>query len=148
MSQGLGRGKGVTTRGAPRSSLGGEDLCKAGSSDSRALRTPRQKKDAGGGTKWVLGVLVGGWSTAVKGRWGGWAEFWGAVETRELGTMVDLRAQVEVSLRSRAGMQKVSGQVTMACECCTTLGEVRIGVGVRCGCGLGFVGKLGWVKLG
>lgn len=88
MSQGLGRGKGVTTRGAPRSSLGGEDLCKAGSSDSRGLRTPRQKKDAGGGAKWVLGVLVGGWSTAVKGRWGAelnlgvqwrlksWAQWW------------------------------------------------------------------------
>ena len=61
VSQGLGRGKGMTSRGETRNSLGGEYLC-----NSRGLGTPRQDKDSWGGAKWHAPGIGSEWVLGAK----------------------------------------------------------------------------------
>lgn len=60
MSQGLGRGKGVT-RGETGNSLGGEYLC-----NSRGVGTPRQEKVSWGGANWHAPGMGSEWVLGVQ----------------------------------------------------------------------------------
>lgn len=59
--QGLGRGKGVTTRGETGNRLRGEYFC-----NSRGLATPRQDKDSWGGAKWHAPGMGSEWVLGVQ----------------------------------------------------------------------------------